>query len=143
MGVLFVVLSVLAPAGRAASRWVTLEAIHQIENPRNLTRPGRFGELGPYQFRAATWARHTRRPFSDALDRRWADEVAVRHYDWLCERLAQNGLEPSPYNVALAWNAGLGATVRGRAPRSSHVYASRVGSIAAELHARTTLLAER
>ncbi|MBC7366594.1 MAG: hypothetical protein H7343_07255 [Undibacterium sp.] len=131
------------PGSRAASRWVTLEAIHQIENPRNLTRPGLFGELGPYQFRAVTWARHTHRPFADALDRRWADMVAVLHYDWLCERLAENGLEPSVYNVALAWNAGLSAAVRGRAPQCSHEYAARVGNIAALLHERTARLARQ
>ena len=122
---------------RAASRQVTLEAIHQIENPRNLTRPGPAGELGAYQFREATWAQHTRRPFSDALDRRWSDLVAALHHDWLCERLVRNGLEPSVYNVALAWNAGLSATVGGRAPRRSHDYAVRVGNIAGELQGRT------
>jgi hypothetical protein len=88
-----------------------------------------------------TWAQHSRRPFTDALNRRWSDEVAVRHYDWLCERLARNGLEPSVYNVALAWNAGLSAAVRGRAPRRSHDYALRVGNIANDLHRR--LLAAR
>ena len=133
---------VTSPESRAASRQVTLEAIHQIENPRNLTRPGPAGELGAYQFRAATWAQHTRRPFSDALDRRWSDLVAALHHDWLCERLVRNGLEPSVYNVALAWNAGLSATVRGRAPRRSHEYAVRVGNIAGELQGRT-LVASR
>ena len=128
---------VTSPKCRAASRHVTLEAIHQIENPRNLTRPGPAGELGAYQFRAATWAQHTRRPFSDALDRRWSDLVAALHHDWLCERLVRNGLEPSVYNVALAWNAGLSATVRDRAPRRSHDYAVRVGNIAGELQGRT------
>ena len=96
----------------ALPRAVTLEAIHQIENPHNVTRPGPYGELGAYQFRAMTWAQHSRRPFTDALDRRWSDEVAVRHYDWLCERLTRNGLEPSLYNVARAWNAGLSSSLK-------------------------------
>jgi hypothetical protein len=136
-------LTVFAPTrGLALPRAVTLEAIHQIENPRNLTRPGPLGELGAYQFRAMTWAQHSRRPFTDALNRRWSDEVAERHYDWLCERLARHGLEPSVYNVALAWNAGLAAAVRGRAPRRSHDYAWRVGNIAGELHRQTLLAAK-
>lgn len=132
-----VFLTALIPLARAIPRQVTLEAIHQVENPRNVTRPGPAGELGAYQFRPATWAQHTDRPFRDALDRRWADLVAARHYDWLCERLAKNGLEPSVYNVALAWNAGLTATVRGVAPRRSHAYAIRVGNLAADFHGRT------
>ena len=136
-------LSVYGPSrGLALPRAVTLEAIHQIENPLDVTRPGPCGELGAYQFRAITWAQHSRRPFRDALDRRWSDEVAVRHYDWLCERLARNGLEPSVYNVALAWNAGLSAAVRGQAPRRSHDYATRVGNIASDLHQRTLLAAK-
>ena len=127
----------------ALPRAITLEAIHQIENPRDLKRPGPCGELGAYQFRAATWAQHTRRPFADALDRGCSDRVAVQHYNWLCERLVKNGLEASVYNVALAWNAGLYATVRGRAPRRSHDYAMRVGNIASDLHIRTQALASR
>ncbi|OYU98733.1 MAG: hypothetical protein CFE26_27070, partial [Verrucomicrobiales bacterium VVV1] len=126
----------------ALPRAVTLEAIHQIENPHDVTRPGPRGELGAYQFRAMTWAQHSRRPFADALDRRWSDEVAVRHYDWLCERLMRNGLEPSVYNLALAWNAGLSAALRGRAPRRSHDYALRVGNIAGDLHQGTLLAAK-
>src|SRR2546430_6926225 len=38
------------------TRQVTLEAIHNLENPRDLTRPGPRGELGAYQFRESTWA---------------------------------------------------------------------------------------
>ena len=125
----------------ALPRAITLEAIHQIENPHNVARPGPCGELGAYQFRAMTWAQHSRRPFTDALERRWSDEVAGRHYDWLCERLAKNGLEASVYNVALAWNAGLTATVRGKAPKRSHDYAMRVGNIARDLHGRQLLAA--
>lgn len=122
-----------------ASRWATLEAIHQIENPHNSRQPGRFGELGAYQFRATTWAKHSRRPFSDALDRQAADLVAVRHHDWICERLVENGMAPSVYNVALAWNAGINAALRGSAPRRAHEYATRVGNIADDLNRRTLL----
>lgn len=127
----------------ALPRAITLEAIHQIENPRDLKRPGPCGELGAYQFRAETWAQHTQRPFADALDRGCSDHVAAQHYNWICERLVKNGLEASVYNVALAWNAGLNATIRGRAPRRSHDYAMRVGHIASDLHIRTQALASR
>src|SRR3954471_8907369 len=90
----------------AASRWETLEAIHAIENPSNSSRPGRFGELGAYQFRAATWKMHTSRPFSEAINRSASDEVAVLHYEWLKATLTRAGVAPTSYNIALAWNAG-------------------------------------
>ena len=115
---------------RAAGVWVTLEAIHQIENPRNLTRPGAKGELGPYQFRAETWRMHTAVPFVRALDRRESDVVAVKHYEWLCRGLTRAGLRVTPYTIALAWNAGLTATVRGRAPAAAPAYAQRAVNLA-------------
>lgn len=127
---------------RATTRWETLEAIHWVENPRNRQTPGPCGELGAYQFRADTWRMYTSRPFSEALDRRRSDEVAVRHYDWLKASLERNGVEASVYNIALAWNAGVGAVVKGRAPSVSHEYAARVQNIAAELRSRQQQLAD-
>jgi hypothetical protein len=118
----------------AASRWETLEAIHAVENPSNSPRPGRFGELGAYQFRASTWRMYTRRPFSEATNRQSSDEVAVRHYEWLKTTLAGAGVEPSTYNIALAWNAGATAVITGRVPSSSHDYASRVDNLATALN---------
>lgn len=118
----------------AASRWETLEAIHSVENPSNSPRPGRFGELGAYQFRASTWRMYSRRPFSEATNRRSSDEVALRHYEWLKTTLAGAGVEPSTYNIALAWNAGATAVITGRAPASSHDYASRVENLATAMN---------
>lgn len=111
-------------------RQATLEAIHQVENPRDLPRPGPCGELGAYQFRRTTWEMHTSRPFHDALDRRVSDEIAVRHYDWLWQELTRRGCEPTTYKIALAWNAGLGAVVKQRIPAQSHRYAERVCNLA-------------
>ena len=118
---------------RAAGRAETLEAIHRIENPRDLTRPGRYGELGAYQFRRGTWRMHTDVPFEKALDRLQSEEVAVRHYEWLRRGLARNGLPQTPYYIALAWNGGLASVVRGRAPRAAHDYAERVMNLLADL----------
>ena len=122
-----------ATAGRAAGCWATLEAIHYLENPRNLTRPGARGELGAYQFRAATWQMHTTVPFARALDRRESDAVAVLHYEWLRRGLARAGKDPTPYLIALAWNGGLSAAVRGRAPAVAHDYARRAENLAEAL----------
>ena len=66
-----------------AGRAETLEAIHRVENPRDSTKPGRYGELGAYQFRRGTWKMHTKVPFERALDRVESEEVALRHYEWL------------------------------------------------------------
>lgn len=119
---------------RASERWETLEAIHWIENPNNSPRPGPYGELGAYQFREATWRMHTSVPFSRALVRSASDDVAIRHYEWLKQGLMRNGLEPTPYNIALAWNGGLTATVRGSVPAAARDYAERVTNIAQSLH---------
>jgi len=129
------VLSSLIPsaAARASERWATLEAIHQLENPRDSAEPGRRGELGAYQFREQTWRMYTRAPFSQALDRHWSDAVAIRHYDWLKSELERRGVEASPYRIALAWNGGI-SSVLDRSPCSAAAdYASRAANLAAEI----------
>ena len=103
-----------------------------------MTKPGPNGELGAYQFRESTWRMHTKLPFRYAAEIAHADPVAVRHYDWIARGLVRNGMEVTPYNVALAWNGGLSATVRGRAPVAAHRYAERVQNLATELQ-RTQL----
>ncbi len=118
---------------RADTRSDTLEAIHMVENPRDLIQAGPAGELGAYQFRRETWAMHTTRPFREALVRAYSDEVALAHYEWLRAGLKRNGLEATSYNIALAWNAGLSAAVKGRAPRAAKFYAERVNNLASEL----------
>ncbi len=120
----------------AGQRWETLQAIHWVENPTNTSRPGPYGELGAYQFRLQTWRMHTHQPFSTALDRRCSDDVAVRHYEWLKLRLERAALAPTPYNIALAWNAGINSVLKDRAPNPSHDYASRVHNLAMELRDR-------
>lgn len=108
-----------------ANRGTTLAAIHALENPHNLTRRGPRGELGPYQFREATWRAYTEEPFSRALDVALSEVVAGRHFDWIMRRLRHAGLPATTYNVALAWNCGLAAVVTGRATRAAHDYAQR------------------
>lgn len=119
----------MASSGRASMRVETLKAINSVENPRNTLRPGKYGELGPYQFRAGTWRMHTAKPFHRATDPKLSEEVAIRHYEWLRRGLIRNEVEPTPYNIALAWNAGLTAVVRRKASRSAHDYAQRVSNL--------------
>lgn len=115
-----------ASAAGADDRWETLRAINWVENPTNHTRMGRFGELGPYQFRSATWKMHTKRPFSQATQREAADEVAVKHYEWIKRTLAEAGVDANSFNIAMAWNCGVNNVLKGRVPAVSYDYASRV-----------------
>lgn len=125
----------LASQLRASTRAETLEAIHAVENPHDSPQPGRYGELGAYQFRPSTWRMHTVVPFQQALNRDASDEVALRHYEWLKRGLVRSGLAPTPYNIALAWNGGLTATVRGRVSAASRNYAERVSNLVQEFRA--------
>lgn len=113
----------------ADDRWETLRAINWVENPTNHTKMGRHGELGPYQFRPSTWRMHTRKPFRHAVDRQVADEVAVKHYEWIKRALANAGVDATPFNIAMAWNTGVSNVLNGRAPQVSYDYATRVTNL--------------
>jgi hypothetical protein len=128
---ILLLLSVLGFALKAgaADRWETLRAINWVENPTNQTRMGRYGELGPYQFRPATWRMHTSKPFNLATQRAAADEVAVRHYEWIKRNLEQAGVKADSFNIAMSWNCGLDAVLSGRAPSASFNYARRVSNL--------------
>jgi hypothetical protein len=132
-GALLALAAFMPSTARAAERWETLEAIHWIENPSNSDRPGRFGELGAYQFRESTWRMHTSIPFYRALDRHASDEVAVRHYEWIKNGLVRNGIEITPYTIALAWNGGLTSVVRGSITAGTRDYAERVSNMAEKI----------
>jgi len=131
--VLFASPLLIGAQSRASERWATLEAIHQLENPRDSAEPGQCGELGPYQFREDTWKMYTQAPFSRALDRHSSDAVAIRHYGWIKAELERRGLEASPYRIALAWNGGIGAVLDKHPPAAAVDYASRAANLAAEM----------
>lgn len=120
---------VFTNSARASDRWETLRAIHWVENPTDQTSLGRYGELGPYQFRPATWRMHTKKPFSLAANQVAADEIAVKHYEWIKRTLEQAGVDPTTFNIALAWNCGVEAVVDGRVPEASYAYAGRVTNL--------------
>jgi hypothetical protein len=117
------------PFAGASERSETLRAINWVENPTNHARPGSRGELGPYQFLPQTWRLHTRTPFRQAVVRAYADAVAVKHYEWIKDGLTEAGIDPNPFNIALAWNCGLGAVKSGRVPAVSYAYAERVQNL--------------
>ncbi len=134
----------LLPLAAASDRWETLQAINWVENPTNQRHPGSKGELGPYQFRRDTWRMHTSAPFSQAVERRPADAVAVKHYEYIRRGLQEAGIAASPFNIALAWNCGLGGVVGGRVPRVTYRYAEQVNNLVETLKQRPQLaLAEK
>ncbi|MDB6170002.1 MAG: hypothetical protein JWM88_2866 [Verrucomicrobia bacterium] len=132
-GAVLALAGLLATTVSASERWETLEAIHWVENPHNSDRPGRFGELGAYQFREGTWRMHTSVPFYRANERKSSDEVAVRHYEWIKNGLVRAGIEITPYTIALAWNGGLTAAIRGNVTVGTRDYAARVSNMADRL----------
>jgi hypothetical protein len=123
-------LLLLVHGASAQSRFATLRAIHLLENPTNRSTPGPYGELGPYQFRSAVWYKYSQTPFRHALNRQASDYVAVCHYEWLKDQIESHGLSGSAYNIALAWNGGLGAVLRGHSPRAARDYAQRASNLA-------------
>jgi hypothetical protein len=141
---LLLLVSVLAFTIKASAddRWETLRAINWVENPTNHTRMGRFGELGPYQFRPATWRMHTRKPFQLAIQREAADEVAVIHYEWIKTRLEAAGVDANAFNIAMAWNTGVENVINRRAPSVSHNYAERVVNLVNTFHQRALAAAD-
>ena len=129
------VLTVLSPAAHAAqtaARWATLEAIHNLENPYDRSTPGPYGELGPYQFREATWRQYSHEPFRHALNRCSSDQVAIACYERLKSVLAQHGYPATAYNIALAWNGGIGAVLGRHPSHAARDYAERAANLAAD-----------
>jgi hypothetical protein len=122
-------LLVLGPAAQAWERSDVLEAIHQVENPTDTQRVGRWGELGPFQFRPVVWRTYTQKPFSLAVDRTEAQAVAEMHFEWIRRGLERNKVEVTPYFIGLAWNAGLQAALNGRTSANSQHYAQRVANL--------------
>jgi len=60
----------------------------------------------------------------------WTDEqVAVAHLRKLERALRSHGVEPTARNLALAWNAGLTATVERRASVRKRDHADRVDNL--------------
>lgn len=111
---------------------MVLRAIAQVESRGNPRRIGRLGERGLYQFRRDTWRQHTRESFYRAHHPGVATAVARRHYHWILAQLRSRGRQGTPYEVALAWNAGVNSVISGRAPAQAHRYAQRVVNLASQ-----------
>jgi hypothetical protein len=138
-----IIVGALCLTGRAGTDAV-LRGIRIVETQDQLHPPrGKLGERGPYQFRRSTWRMHTSSSFELAENREVANTVAARHYAWIEAQLRASGIKPSSYNVALAWNAGVNAVIRGNAPAVAHDYAARVLNVATAIAEAATVAEEK
>jgi hypothetical protein len=101
-------------------------ALAQIETPHGVpAKPGPAGETGRWQLTPAV--RHDRGQELRAHGIPVTDETIARaQVRWLEAELVKAGVDPLPFNIALAWNCGLDRTVSGRAPVASYDFAARV-----------------
>lgn len=103
-----------------------LASIDQVESGRDDAALGHAGERGRYQITRRVWSRYTAAPFRHAHRQDLANAVAEKHLGWIVRQLEEAQLAADPYNCALAWNAGLTATVNGRVTAATRDYAERV-----------------
>lgn len=93
-----------------------LQAVALVETGGNAHLVGKAGERGCFQMTPAVVASCGG----------YGEKEAVRWERHLERELRASGIEPIPFNLALAWNAGPSAVKRGAAPESSYHYARRV-----------------
>jgi len=116
---------VMAPIGPDPD--AVLACIRQVEGVTNPARRGPAGELGFYRITPEVWAENTKQPFRlCATDPYLEIAVARKHIRRLAQGIQAAGETVTPYRLALAWNAGLSATVDDTAPRRARDYARRV-----------------
>lgn len=107
-----------------------LRAIRAAEGVKDPAKVGAFGELGYFRIRSVVWQQHTTAAFARAAwDHALEERIAARHLDFLTRELTRSGQVPTPYRVALAWNAGLEGSSGKHTPASAYDYAKRVTNI--------------
>lgn len=93
-------------------------------------RDGAAGERGPYQVREVTWCQHMPGlPFTEARKEEQGRICALRHVRWLRARLRAAGCSDDAFMISLAYNAGLGRVLTGKAPVRAYQQAGRVVNI--------------
>jgi hypothetical protein len=64
-----------------------------------------------------------------ATQREAADEVAIKHYEWIKRSLEKAGVDANSFNIAMSWNTGVDNVLNGRVPSVSYDYAERVTNL--------------
>jgi len=122
---------------KAADDAAFLEAIAQVESGGNRKAVGKAGERGQYQVGRDAWDdASTRLEAKGTYHNQWSkwrnpvvqDMIAAQHLLILRERFVSAGIsEPTPEQLALAWNRGFTGARRLR--WKSNDYAVRVGNL--------------
>lgn len=136
LAVLLVFIGCASAVGYAAEllrapvdRKTFLRALDQVESGGRDKAVGGDGERGRYQITRAVWSQHTRKPFELAHKRVFAHAVAEQHFDWIARQLIEADWPVDVESVAMAWNAGLTATINNRVPSSTKDYAKRIENL--------------
>lgn len=98
---------------------ILLQAVSLVETGGDPLARGAAGERGEFQMTPAVVAE------AGGYGRREA-ELHMRRLERL---LVHAGIDPQPFNLALAWNAGIGAVRRAKATECSYQYATRVRNL--------------
>lgn len=110
---------------------IFLWALAMVETPHGVpTEPGPFGETGRWQLVPAVRSDRTRELVARG-ERVSERSLAAAQVRWIERTLTAEGVDPLPFNIALAWNAGLHQATRGRAPVSAYHFAARVVNLTA------------
>ncbi len=133
MKALLVAFLLVASPAMAFDEARLLAVIAQVECPGGWDgRQGPAGEASAWQITPAVWRQHMGdQPFSDAWNVADAFICVQRHLHWLAAGLRRHGYEPTPGNMALAWNVGLTGALRRSARlndyarRTQNLYAAR------------------
>lgn len=94
-------------------------------------KPGAHRERGQWQLTPGVRADRERDLRAQGVKNYTADMiVAGAHVLWIRQRLIANGCaNPTPFDIAVAWNAGVKAKVTGKAPNASYDYAARFSAL--------------
>jgi soluble lytic murein transglycosylase-like protein len=95
---------------------IFLRAVALVESGDNPHAVGAMGERGRFQMMSAVVQSVGGHGEREAA--RWERQIE--------RELLAAGIDPLPFNVALAWNAGMTRVRAGRVPESAYEYARRV-----------------
>lgn len=97
-------------------------------------KPGAHRERGRWQLTEAVRVDRTRDLLAAGYKNAIHDEtIAGAQILWIRHRLIVNGCkDPTPFDIALAWNAGVHGKLSGKAPDKAYDYAARFSALVAD-----------
>ena len=127
-----VLITISASLYAAPNRDRVLKAIVQVESRGDYSKFGAGGEAGIYQIAPKTWAQYSTKSIKVAATKAGqveSERVAKAHYNMIVEFFKKKNIEVNVYNIALAWNAGIGRVSRDDLASRHRSYAKRVNSL--------------